>query len=82
MADDKPKCRWCDQPATHYCDYFLPAGYPTRGHGTCSAPMCVAHKTNVGACFVDYRDEKGRRRGRLETTDYCPDHKDAGEEAS
>lgn len=75
MADDT--CLWCGAPATHYCDSLI--GCERRasdktlitGEGfTCDAPMCEAHRKQVGHVAMS--------EGPHDTMDVCPAHADVG----
>jgi hypothetical protein len=43
---------------------------------TCDRPICRECATNTGKMFIDYT-EKGRRKGMIDTTDLCPQCKNA-----
>lgn len=89
MAKPEP-CHHCGAPSSLLCDHVLAIALPDGSEGTaeaegwyraggqvvtCDRPLCERCATRAGATFYDGTTPGGgRRRGWVETTDYCREH--------
>ncbi len=73
-SEKKPKCYYCDKPATRMCDAF--ESFPVENNGfyatdrldlveQCDRPLCHDHAEKVGMSTAS---------GQVDTVDYCPKH--------
>lgn len=67
MSKESPTCMFCSGPSTLLCDGKMPDGT------TCDNQVCRSCAKNETTYHVQYADKQGRRRGRWDTFDLCPD---------